>query len=197
MATKKSGVGAGKAKAKKTPAKRTRSGVIAAAIAHAPAPDVESNKYHLVHEEKIPEAAWEAFLDDLMETGNVTRTCKRVGLKRITVYSRAKRDEAFKEAMEEAHAIGMKQLEDHAMQRATLGVRRDVYFQGEIVGGHQEYSDSLIMFMLQARDPRYKRKQEITGADGGPLHLLMQLSDEDLEAEIAARMKELESTPSA
>lgn len=201
MATKKvvgrkSGAGS-KSTTKVAKRTRTRSACLQTAIDRAPAPDVEVTTWLAVDFDRIPKKAWDTFLADLAETGNVTRTCKRIGLKRITVYSRAKRDPEFKAEMEEAHALGLRQLEDVAVKRATQGWTEPVFFQGEEVGGVQKYSDALLMFLLQGRDSRYKRKQEITGADGGPIHMLMQLSDDDLEAEIAARQRELENTPDA
>ena len=48
---------------------------------------------------------------------------------------------------------------------------KPVFYQGKPCGAVQEYSDSLLMFMLKAHDPKYREKQthEHTGADGGPI----------------------------
>lgn len=145
----------------------------------------ESQRYWSIEPTRIPEAAWTLLLQDIAQTGHITDSCKRVGIKRVTFYARRRDNAEFDKLAEEAHRQGLKSLEDFAVQRATVGVQKPVFFQGDIVGYTTEYSDQLLSFLLQGNDPKYKRKQEITGADGGPISLLVQLSDEELDEEIA------------
>jgi hypothetical protein len=152
-------------------------------------------KYHDMDESKIPKAAWQDLLNEISERGNITDSCKVVGIKRITVYKRADRDPEFEAAMKAAHQRGLLTLEDHAVKRAVRGVDKPVFFQGVEVARVTEYSDTLLQFLLQGNDPKYKRKQEITGADGGPIALLVQLTDEELDAQIAKLHKEAGELP--
>jgi hypothetical protein len=63
-------------------------------------------------------------------------------------------------------------LEAEAMSRAQQGVTEAIYYQGDIVGTKQTYSDGLLQFLLKGRRREvYGDKQEITGADGAPLQI--------------------------
>lgn len=143
----------------------------------------------------VPAKTWARFLEVLAETGHVARSCKAVGLNRITAYARRAADEEFRKAWEEAHAIGLSVLEDEAKRRAFEGVEEPVFYQGDICGYKTQYSDNLLMFLLQGNNSKYKRKQEITGANGGPLAVLAQLDDEGLDEVIKQRLRELQETP--
>lgn len=145
----------------------------------------------------VQAATWDAFLVQLAETGHVSNSCRAVGLNRITAYGRRIADADFRERWEVAHQIGMSVLEDEAKRRAYEGVTKGVYYQGDRVDEEVVYSDQLLMFLMQGRDARYKRKQEITGADGGPLGILAKLDDEGLDELIKQRMQELGETPDA
>lgn len=145
----------------------------------------------------VAAATWTAFLQRLAETGMVGQACKDVGLNRITAYARRRQDEEFRELWEQAHQDGMSVLEDEAKRRAYEGVVKGVYYKGDRVDEEVVYSDQLLMFLMQGRDTRYKRKQEITGADGGALLMLAKLDDDGLDDLIAAKMKELGETPDA
>ena len=52
-------------------------------------------------------------------------------------------------------------MEDEAVRRAVEGVPRPVFYQGQIVGAVQEYSDELLIRMLKARNCS-------TGGENGP-----------------------------
>lgn len=147
--------------------------------------------------QNISEHVWNAFLIKLSETGHVADSCKAVGLNRITAYARRRQDDEFRERWEEAHATGFGVLEDEAKRRAYEGVVKGVYYKGDRVDEEVVYSDQLMMFLMQGTNAKYKRKQEITGADGGALLMLAKLDDDGLDDLIAAKMKELGETPDA
>ena len=140
---------------------------------------------------------WEAFLIKLAETGHVADSCRAVGLNRITAYGRKRDDADFRDRWEVAHQIGMSTLEDEAKRRAYEGVTKGIYYKGDRVDEEIVYSDQLLMFLMQGRDARYKRKQEITGADGGPLGIIAKLDDDGLDELIKQKMRELGETPDA
>ena len=107
------------------------------------------------------------FLDALAETGNVTRACVSAKIGRATVYEWRAADEEFRERWETALDLGCDALEDEATRRAHDGVPEPVYYQGEVVGQVQKYSDTLLMFLLKGRRPeKFKDRTELTGKDG-------------------------------
>lgn len=187
--------------AKKTRAKKTRSRVLEGAYGVPKVEDtgkVDARKtvtpkgrWYCIEPMKIPQSAWNNLLDILRETGHITNSCALAGIKRVTLYAHRRADEKFEERFKEAHQEGLTLLEDHAVQRATQGVTRDVYYQGEVVGTLTEYSDTLLQFLLSANDNKYRRKQELTGADGQPL-LYQKFDDKELDELIALRTKQLE-----
>lgn len=102
--------------------------------------------------------------------GNVTRACKAVRIARQSVWEWARDDEDFKAALDAAIDRGADLLEEEAIRRAREGTKKPVYQGGKLVGYVQEYSDTLLMFLLNGKRPeRYKHRQELTGKDGKPL----------------------------
>lgn len=146
---------------------------------------------------RVPAETWTAFLKCLAETGHVKDSCAAVGLNRITAYTRKTQDEEFAAEWEKAHAIGFSVLEDEAKRRAYHGVQKGVYYKGELVDTETVYSDQLMMFLMQGTNAKYKRKQEITGADGGAFLMLAKLDDDGLDDLIEQKMRELKETPDA
>lgn len=145
---------------------------------------------------EIPAAAWDALLDDIRETGNIAYSCRRVGIKRVTVYKRVERDEDFKKDLAAAHQTGLAHLEDVAVHRATQGVKKPVFFQGEIVGFTQEYSDQLLSFLLQGNHPKYRRGGEQgdgAALGGGVLVVPAPLDGTDWESAAMEMQKKLRS----
>ena len=91
----------------------------------------------------------------------VTGACKRAGISRATAYLWKEKDKRFSGRWDFAIKAGTDTLEDAAKRRATEGVMEDVYHQGEVVGQRVKYSDTLLMFLLKARDPdRFADKRE-------------------------------------
>jgi len=102
--------------------------------------------------------------------GHVTRACRAAKLSRTAVWEWASADEDFKAALDAAIDRGADLLEEEAIRRAREGTKKPVYQGGKLVGYVQEYSDTLLMFLLNGKRPeRYKHRQELTGKDGKPL----------------------------
>lgn len=114
-----------------------------------------------------------AFLVTLAETGNVTRAAAAIGCGRSTVYEWREADEDFAKQWERAMRIATLGLEDEARRRAEEGVDEPVFYQGIECGTVRKYSDTLLIFLLKARDPKYREKtaMELTGANGGPVEM--------------------------
>ena len=71
---------------------------------------------------------------------------------------------------------GRNMLEDEAIRRAKDGVReKPVYQGGKLVGHVQEYSDTLLIFLLKgARPEKYRDRvqQELSGPGGQTIQLI-------------------------
>jgi hypothetical protein len=77
---------------------------------------------------------------------------------------------AYAEASVEHHRNRLETMEAELYRRAVTGVDKDVYYKGEVVGTVREYSDTLLIFGLKGEAPeKYRDRQEITGANGGPV----------------------------
>ena len=123
------------------------------------------------------------FLINLAEHGNVSYACRVTGAKRTAIYKRARTDEAFAKAFEEAKEIGWNGLEDDTLELAREGYEEPVFHQGEIVGTKQKYSPALNIFLLKAHNPeRYRERVDIEHGNkgGGPLTMNVVLDPQAL-----------------
>jgi hypothetical protein len=96
-----------------------------------------------------------AFIEALAETGSVRAACRRVNRADHGVYLLRRHPEAaaFRAAWDAALDIGMRRIEDVAMDRALNGVEVPVYSYGKLVGTRTVHNDRLVMFMLRNRAP--------------------------------------------
>lgn len=114
------------------------------------------------------------FLALLEEHCSVTVAAKKAKLPRSNIYLWREEDPSFRTAFEKSCNIAVGVLEDEAIRRAHQGVVRPVFQGGKKVGSVREYSDTLLIKLLQARDPeKYKDRvsKEITGKGGGPIEM--------------------------
>ena len=96
-----------------------------------------------------------AFIEALAETGSVRSACRKVGRSEVGAYLIRRHPQAadFRAAWDAALDIGMRRIEDVAMDRALHGVEVPVYSYGKLVGSRTVYNDRLVMFMLRNRAP--------------------------------------------
>ncbi len=96
-----------------------------------------------------------AFIEALAETGSVKSAARRVARADHGAYLLRRHPDAqeFRRAWDAALDIGMRRIEDVAMDRALNGVEQPVYSYGKIVGSRTVYNDRLLMFMLRNRAP--------------------------------------------
>jgi hypothetical protein len=101
------------------------------------------------------------FLDALAAGWSVKKAAEAIGIARRTAYDWKKENEDFAKRWDDAAEAGTDLLEDEAVRRAVEGVPRPVFYQGQIVGSIQEYSDFLLMAQLKARRrKKYSDRQE-------------------------------------
>ncbi|MBD2841605.1 hypothetical protein [Erythrobacter rubeus] len=95
------------------------------------------------------------FIEALADTGSVEAACKHVNMSTVGAYRirRLPEGESFAKAWEAALDLGVRRLEDIAMERALNGVEEPFYAYGNLVGTRKRYNDRLLMFMLRNRAP--------------------------------------------
>ncbi len=109
------------------------------------------------------------FLTYFLELCIIGEAAKQAGVSRQTIYNWQKEDEQFKADFEDARQSIIEKLEKEAFRRACTGVSKPVFQGGELVGHIQEYSDTLLIFLLKGNAPqKYREHMEITGKDGEP-----------------------------
>lgn len=98
------------------------------------------------------------FLEVLATGASVYKAALEVGIGRRTAYEWREADPEFKARWDEAVDCGVDLMEDEALRRAKDGVTKPVYYQGQVCGEVQEYSDTLMIFQLKARRPEKYRE---------------------------------------
>jgi hypothetical protein len=144
-----------------------------------------------------------AFCAALAETCNVGRACAAVDISRQTAYGWREQMPDFAERWDKALKVGASLLEDEAVRRAHDGVDEPMTYQGRfcplldaegkpvigpdgrpVIATVKKYSDTLLIFLLKARDPdrfRDNAKLELGG------HLALgAMSDDEMRQELAA-----------
>ncbi len=112
------------------------------------------------------------FLVHLVESGNVSLACRQAGAKRGAIYKRARDDEEFSAAFEEAKTLGWCGLEDDTLDLARNGFDEPVFHDGDVCGIKRRFYPALNIFLLKAHDPaRYRERIDIDhgGKSGAPL----------------------------
>src|SRR5262245_27197917 len=115
-----------------------------------------------------PKKDWRpAFLEALAEPGSVVHAATKAKIHRSTAYNARADERAFADAWKEAEQIGVELMEAEARRRAVEGCRRPVYQGGKLVGHVQEYSDTLLIFLLKAHKPeKYRERHQVEHSGG-------------------------------
>lgn len=132
-----------------------------------------------------------AFLGAFRKVVSITRAAQIAGIDRDVHYDWKKNDPEYAAEFEECQAVAWTVLEDEAIRRASEGVQKPVYQGGKRVGYVQEYSDTLLIFLMKGAMPDKYRERfvtEHTGPKGTPLFSFAEWSAEHL-AELADRLR--------
>lgn len=103
--------------------------------------------------------ARDAFLKALRETGNISESCRIASLPRTTAKEWRAKDEAFRQAWDEALEVAIDGLELEARRRAVDGVLEPVYQGGKKVGTIRRYSDRMLEILLKGHRPEKYRER--------------------------------------
>ena len=129
----------------------------------------------------VEKGDWKSvFLQELARTGIVGTACKKANVGRTTAYKTRDEDADFATAWTAALDAAIDDMEYEAWRRGIKGVSKPVYQGGEQVGAIQEYSDTLLIFMLKgARPEKYRERSDVRHS--GKIDV-SRLSDDELRA---------------
>lgn len=153
----------------------------------------------------------ERFLASFVLSGSILHACRATKIHRQTHYYWLRVDPTYAARFEQGRHLAVQTLEDEAVRRAVEGIRRPVIHNGvQVVANvngvreplwENEYSDTLLMFLLKALAPhKYNPPREtinlleldpdlLTSAQLDKLldHLIVKMVGNDPEAIEAAR----------
>lgn len=131
--------------------------------------------------------AREVILGELRKSRSKSGACEEADISTTQFYKWLRDDPDFAKQVEEAVAAGVEALEDEAIRRGARGVRKAVYYQGDVVGYERQYSDRLLETMLKANNPAKFRENHSVEFQGKVSHTVVNLSKDDLVEMAAAR----------
>lgn len=140
---------------------------------------------------KIRHPKKRAFLAAYAENGNVTQAAEIADVDRSLHYVWLHDDETYADAFKAAQGQAGDRLEQEARRRAIEGVEKPVFYKGEECGRVQEYSDTLLIFLMKGAMPdKYKERvaQEHSGHTSHDISV-ERMSDDELHRGITAAVQ--------
>ncbi len=124
---------------------------------------LQSNKKEATPKHAAIEKAKKNFLINLKSNGgNVSKALEVSGLNRQTAYRHTREDKSFRDAWQEAVEYASDELTSVARCRAVEGVTRKIFdSRGNVIGTKQEYSDKLLIFMMNVHERQRKWRGRI------------------------------------
>jgi hypothetical protein len=92
------------------------------------------------------------FLAAFSEVGTIVRAAESSGIARASHYQWLT-DPVYRRAFEHAKREAADPLEAEARRRAVEGIKKLIFYKGEICGWEMQYSDSLMVTLLKGADP--------------------------------------------
>lgn len=89
----------------------------------------------------------------------VTRAAEKAQVTKQSHYYWMRTDEIYKKIFEGMSDIIVGDLEEIGQIRAIEGVTKEIFFQGQVCGTEQQFSDTLLMFFLKAKRPDIYRER--------------------------------------
>lgn len=112
------------------------------------------------------------FLACLAICGSLTTAARWAKISRQAHYNWLRDDPEYSPKYEDALRKSADTLADEAVRRGREGIRKPIWYKGKVCGYETEYSDQLLLRMLEARRPDLfstRVKNEHSGPDGVPL----------------------------
>lgn len=109
------------------------------------------------------------FLRNLRDTGNVSVSARAVGVSPGHMRVLRTREPDFDADWAEAEMEAADALEEEARRRAVKGTAKGIYHKGALVARERQYSDQLLIRLLEANKPdkfANRNKTEVTNPDG-------------------------------
>lgn len=104
---------------------------------------------------------WSKFFKLLSEAHSVRNACIKAKISRASAYNNRNADPSIRDRWLQAETEAAEYLEDVARNRAVDGVVKEtaIFWKGEHIATNIEtkYSDGLLLALLGARDPRYRK----------------------------------------
>ena len=136
----------------------------------------------------------DAFLAAYAILGNKTRAAEAAGCDRHMHLYWLEHDHAYPVLFDKAHREATERLTEEARRRAVDGVDEPVFYKGDECGSIRRYSDTLLIFLMKGAMPEtYRERYEVSGPDGGPVRIVRDLTDAELEAIAARAMPDADS----
>lgn len=112
-----------------------------------------------------------AFLSAYSKSGALRASARKAEIDLSLHYYWLSHVPGYAGRFQEAYEKSIEYLEIEARRRAVKGVSKAVGWYKGVPGAYEkQYSDRLLMFLLEANKPdKYRRRLDITGKDGGPI----------------------------
>jgi hypothetical protein len=117
------------------------------------------------------------FLSSIVKGERIIDAAAAANVHPTLAYRRRKEDELFRKAWNEASEIGTRLLEQEAQRRAFNGVLEPVFHKGQECGTVRKYSDTLLIFLLKARNPAKYRDGVEDGVRNHPVTINVNVID--------------------
>ena len=138
----------------------------------------------------------ELFLRAYEEAGTISTACRVTLTPRSTIYYWREHDPDFAQKLEEVGLAANELLIGEARRRAYQGILRKKFEKGKplidedtgLQYVEREYSDTLMMFLIKAKNPEYRDRQQLDLHMSGSLltgPLSAGLTREEIEAELS------------
>lgn len=135
------------------------------------------------------------FLIRFAEHGNKTQACREAGCDRGSVYDWINNDPAFAAAFEDAKVQANDNIETEIHRRGVLGWDEPVFYQGALCATIRKYSDTLLIFLAKANNPK-KFRDNTTDTPPAPIDDPKKMTMAQLAA-ILRRDAEIQEKPEA
>lgn len=128
-----------------------------------------AKEQRLARQRELLDDPWEIFLEAIRRLPDRGSALNAAGLGRKELSERLRQDPDFEKQFKHAFDDGLDSMEDEVVKRAVLGVDEPVFQGGLLVGHKTRYSDTLLMFFLEASRKKFR---------SGDAELRRPLSDE-------------------